>query len=203
MRNKTKLVCGIGVNDADYPVYISATIGGRRNILWACPIYRAWTGMLRRCYSSKLQAKQPTYIGCAVSPEWHSFSAFRGWALTQDWEGNQLDKDLLVPGNKIYSRGTCVFVPPTINNFMTDSGAIRGEWPIGVSWHKRDGVFVSNCSNPITGRLEHLGYFTCPDAAHEAWRARKHELACQYADMQTDTRIAQALRTRYAAGSSA
>lgn len=202
MSNKGKLVRGVGVNDADYPVNITAVIGGRRKALWECRFYRAWVGMLERCYSAKFHDRCPTYIGCSVTPEWHSFSAFRAWMVAQDWEGNHLDKDILHPGNKIYAPDTCVFVSHQLNMFMTDRGAARGEWPIGVHWNRRVGKFVAQCRNPFTGASEYLSLFTCPAEAHEAWRARKHEHACVYADMQTDPRIAKALRARYAQGES-
>lgn len=198
MRAKTKLVCGVGINDAGYQVSLDVTINGRRKTIWRCPIYRKWIGMLGRCYLAKAQAKRPTYIGCSVAREWLTFSAFRAWMLAQDHEGMQLDKDILIQGNKVYSPEACVFVPGSLNRFISDSGASRGEWPIGVRWHKDTEKFNAQCQNPFTGKQESLGLFTGPDAAHEAWRARKHQLACQYADQQTDPRIADALRNRYA-----
>lgn len=154
--------------------------------------------MLSRCYSEECQAKHPTYIGCSVAQEWLTFSAFRAWVVTQPWGGKQLDKDIIVPGNKVYSPETCVFVTGALNTFLCDNGAARGEWPLGVDWHKQNGKFDSRCSNPFTGKREHLGYFDNPQAAHEAWRSRKHELACKYAEMQNDPRITQALRARFA-----
>ena len=54
--------------------------------------------------------------------------------VEQDWEGLQLDKDLLVNGSKVYSRETCVFVSNQVNIFLTERGNDRGEWPIGVNW---------------------------------------------------------------------
>jgi len=33
----------------------------------------------------------------------------------QDWEGKHLDKDILIPGNKIYSPDRCIFVSSLIN----------------------------------------------------------------------------------------
>jgi hypothetical protein len=115
----------------------------------------------------------------------------------QCWQGKELDKDLLVKGNKVYSPSTCVLVSPLTNGFTLDCRASKGDWPIGVSFHKQHKRFGSRCQNPFTKRLEHLGYFNCPEQAHEAWRKRKHELACQLADLQTDERVAAALRTRY------
>lgn len=196
----SKLVHGIGHNDADYPVTTYEVIDGKLKQLQMCHFYRAWKRMIARCYSLKFQAKFPTYRGCSVTQEWHSFVAFRAWMLTQPWEGSELDKDILVPGNKVYSPDTCIFVPSHLNMFMTDRAAARGEWPIGVSWQKSAGKYKAYCRNPFTGKQEHLGLFSDPDNAHEAWRKRKHEHACRYADIQSDPRIAQALLTRYAAG---
>lgn len=192
-----KLICGVVYNDANYQVGIYANIAGKRKRLWACPIYQSWMEMIKRCYSANIQAKQPTYIGCTVAPEWHSFMAFRAWMIKQEWKGNQLDKDILIQGNKVYSSDTCVFVSQKLNGFMNDHGARRGEWPLGVSWYKRSQMFRARCNNPFTGRTESLGYFSDQNEAHEAWRKRKHQHACTYADMQTDPRIAKALRTRF------
>lgn len=84
-----------------------------------------------------------------------------------------------------------------VNSFTLDREAARGEWLIGVSWHKRDGKFRSSCRNPFTKRIEHLGYFTCEVEAHEAWLHRKLELAHELAAEQTDPRVAKALIDRY------
>lgn len=191
------MMCEVGINDAEYQTRLYTKIDGKKNLLWTCPFYQTWTSMLVRCYSLKLHARYPTYAGCSVTKEWLTFSAFREWMAGQDWDGMELDKDILRPGNKVYSPDTCVFVPRALNAFLVDSAAARGEWPIGVYWDVQRGKFQSLCSNPFTGKRESLGRFACPDAAHEAWRARKHEMACAYADQQTDQRIATALRTRY------
>lgn len=196
-RKKTKLVYGVGVNDADYQVSFCATIFGRRKNLWRCPFYQVWNSILGRCYSANFLARQPTYAGCSVAPEWHKFSVFREWMIGQPWEAAHIDKDLLAQGSKIYSPERCVFVPRRLNNFIIESGAARGEWPLGVSWNKRDGKFIARCRNPFTGKDDHLGMFDDQEEAHEAWRLRKHEHAIRYADQQTDPRIAAALRTRY------
>jgi len=156
-----------------------------------------WRNMLMRCYCAKYQAKRPTYIGCSVVPKWLSFTAFRAWMIGQDWQGRVLDKDLLFPGNKVYGPDTCVFISHGLNSFTTDRAADRGEWPIGVHRHKETGKFVAQCRNPFTVKQERLGYYTCPDEAHEAWRSRKHELALQIAVLHADPRIAKALSIRY------
>ena len=192
MRKKTKLVCGVGVNDADYPVRPAINGEGVE-----CPIYVSWKNMLRRCYGEKYKLRRPTYEGCSVYEGWLIFSKFKAWMETQDWKGKELDKDLLFAGNKVYSADTCVFVSSVVNGFLTDRGSCRGELPIGVNWHKRAGKCVAQCRNPFTKKKDHLGLFNCPGMAHKAWKKRKHELACQLADIQTDDRVAAALRVRY------
>lgn len=80
--------------------------------------YQAWHQMLRRCYSLDYQKLYPTYIGCSVNSRWHNFQNFwndieslSGYEL---WKKNDiemhLDKDIIFPGNKIYSRENCKFV---------------------------------------------------------------------------------------------
>jgi 7,8-dihydro-6-hydroxymethylpterin-pyrophosphokinase len=55
-----------------------------------------------------------------VTPEWWSRRAFTEWMRGQEWQGRQLDKDILWPGNKIYAPDKCLFVPQEINNLLTN-----------------------------------------------------------------------------------
>ena len=187
-----RLVCDVGINDSDYitgPSYNGAIV--------RCRFYRVWTDMLTRCYNEKSKKRKPTYIGCTVCDEWLTFSNFKTWMEQQDWEGKELDKDILVYGNKIYSPKTCVFVDRITNAFVTELRSSAGHLPSGVCWHKNRMCFVSNCNNPFSKKIEYLGKYNCQNAAHQAWRKRKHELACKLADLQTDERVANALRLRY------
>ena len=76
-----KPVFGVGVNDASYMTNHKDKDG----IIKVCPYYRRWKNMLKRCYSSKCQDKNPTYLGCAVSNEWLTFSNFKLWMEGQEW----------------------------------------------------------------------------------------------------------------------
>lgn len=199
---KKKLVQGVGINDAVYAVNkweTIVTVDGerKRKLVWGCPCYETWRSMLKRCYSDKQQERQPTYKGCTVSVEWLTFSNFKNWMMNQDWEGKQLDKDLLVKGNKVYNSESCVFVSPMVNSFVTDCGASRGQWLLGVYWDKKAGKFQSRCRNPFTKKQEYIGSFVCEQEAHEAWLKRKIELAHELASIQTDPRVAKALIERY------
>ena len=108
---KRSLVHGVGVNDSDYDTR------NQKNG-WLCPFYVKWCTMLRRCYSLKWHKQYPTYIGCSVCPEWRYFSKFRLWMSTQNWKGMDLDKDILVKGNQVYSPDTCCFIPAAINSLF-------------------------------------------------------------------------------------
>jgi len=197
MRVKEGLVHGIGVNNATYTVTKHEKINGKWKQVWRCPYYAVWEGMLNRCYGVPVLEKYPTYQGCSVCPEWIYFMTFKAWMETQNWQGKELDKDILFEGNKVYSPEACRFVERDLNKFLLDSGRSRGEWPLGVSWHKANGKFQARCCNPLTKEREHLCYFDCPNEAHEAWRKKKHQHALTLADLQDDPLIAEALRNRF------
>lgn len=167
------LVYGVGVNDATYRT--ETRIDGKRV---ACPAYVAWKSMLNRAYSNKCHANRPTYSGVKVCDEWRSLMSFRCWFIESQVDDWHIDKDLLY-GDGIYSPATCIFVPQWLNSFTTDSGASRGEYPIGVHLLKCAGRFQAHCSNPMSKKREHLGLFDTPEEGHLAWRNRKLELALE------------------------
>lgn len=168
MKSKNKLIYGVGINDADY--LVMPRINGKQVM---CPFYQVWQGMLERCYSAKTQEKYPTYRGCVVSKEWLIFSNFREWMQSQKWKGLQLDKDILIEGNKIYAPEYCRFVSHPINSLLNDHGRSRGKYPIGVSMDKRNGRFQAQCS--VMGKLKYIGLYSSPEAAYRAWRGAKAE----------------------------
>ena len=77
--------------------------------------YAAWSGMIKRCYEEKRLKRNPTYRDCTVCDEWRNFQSFAKWFEKNYIEGYQLDKDILVDGNKIYSPEFCSFVTPKEN----------------------------------------------------------------------------------------
>lgn len=186
------MVYGVGLNDADYNV--NPSINGKRV---SCPYYSVWSGILERCYSEKMHEKNKTYKDCTVQSDWLVFSNFKIWMESQDWIGKEIDKDLLIKGNKHYSEHTCVFISSTINSFLTNCAASRGSYPIGVSWSKSKGKFVARCRNPILKKCESLGSFKSESEAAQAWLTRKRQLANILADQQSNKIVADALRRFY------
>ena len=171
---KRKAIFGVGANDASY-----VTTPTGNGVTLRDPAYIAWVNMLTRAYYQKLHDRQQTYSDVTVCKEWHSFSAFRAWWLANYREDWQLDKDLLVVGNREYGPDACIYIPAWLNTFTIYRGASRGELTIGVSLYKKTGRYQSHCCNPITGKRHGLGYFTTLEAAHDAWIKCKLELADQ------------------------
>lgn len=162
---RTKLVCGIGVNDADYTTQKREILpDGKKKLVYLCPYYDRWYGVLSRCYSKRSEKVSPTYKDCYVCDEWLYFSNFKAWMEKHDWEGKDLDKDLLIEGNKVYSPETCIFVPKSVNRFSILRGNNRGLYPLGVSKNTGKESYTATCNKNNT-RVR-LGTFYDPLQAH-------------------------------------
>lgn len=197
-----KLVYGIGINDADYVTKIQETIGRidgkqKQKVVWRCPFYARWHGMLRRCYSDAYKKERPTYKDCTVCKEWLTFSNFKRWMEQQDWEGKELDKDILVYGNKIYSPETCIFVTNSLNLFVMESFAKLGKYPSGVYFNKKRQKFYSQCKDPFGVAPAYLGSFETPHEAHIAWIMKKIEYVDCLSETIEDKRLVTSLKARY------
>ena len=141
--------------------------------------YGLWSGILERCYSLEYKRKQPTYKDATICKEWLNFQNFATWCNEQPFFNAkddkqryyQLDKDILVRGNKIYSPETCCFVPNEVNKLLTLRGLARGDLPIGVCRQKGTGKFLSQCN--YFGSRKHLGSFKTPQEAYVAYKIFK------------------------------
>lgn len=143
-----------------------------------------WGSIVSRCKpNGNFQLKQPTYEGCTNN--FKSFDTFVDWSREQDgynFSDNvrgkswfwQLDKDILVRQNKVYSEDTCLFVPHHVNKFVSVKRRTGMLLPIGVSFHKRVGKFAAQIMG-ISGKVEHLGYMSNPEDAHRLWQRAKYE----------------------------
>jgi hypothetical protein len=183
---RRKLIYGCGINDATYVT--SPVINGKKH---SCPYYRVWNSMLRRCYSLNYQQTRPTYKGCSVCVDWLLFSNFKLWMLQQDWKGKQLDKDLLVRGNKIYSPETCIFVSVEVNSLLNTQEASRGLYKQGVCCDKAKGKFLASCN--VAGIRKYLGYFNTEEEASKAYRRFKYTHIVSVVQEQTNQQLKEAL----------
>ena len=182
-------VCGVGILGTKYPSRVNGVHTKE---------YKLWTSMLERCYSITLKNKYPTYKDCEVSENFKSYEYFYEWCQNQigfnnkDW---QLDKDLLIKGNKVYDENTSVFLPNEINILLTKRTALRGKHLIGVYWSNTNKAFVAQV-NKNKGKQEHLGSFTTEIEAFKAYKQAKESFIKEQAEKwksQIDERAYKAL----------
>jgi len=183
---KAKLVFGVGFNDSPINVFTKNSEGK----IVVCKYYSRWKGVLGRCYDPKYQAKYPAYKGCSVTKSWLTFSSFKKWMESQKWEGMDLDKDIIYPGNKIYSPETCCFVSPPLNKLLTDSRAKRGSYPLGVTFHKSSYQARLGIGSK---KLKYLGSFNTPEEASKVYRKAKRLRILRIACCEPDIRVKQGL----------
>jgi len=195
MNKSNKLVCGIGVKGMDYP-----TTGNADNMQYS-QIYRLWINMLTRC-TEKFQTAHHTYVGTTCSENFKSYTFFTEWCYVQAgftaeavggcW---QLDKDILVKGNKLYSEETCIFVPRRINMLLVKRDSKRGKYPIGVHFDKSIGKFIA-LHGDGSGKQKYLGCFLTKEDAFLAYKTSKEALIKQVANEykeQLDSRVYEVL----------
>ena len=146
--------------------------------------YEEWKGMLRRGFDKEYKNKHSTYKDVTVDEYFHNFQNYCKWREGNYYkiEGEQmcLDKDILYKGNKIYAPDKCIFVPERINKLFLKSDAIRGSYPIGVSYHKASGKYIARC-NTLFNRKQ-LGLYNTPEEAFLAYKEFKEAYIKQIAD---------------------
>lgn len=171
---KNKLVYGVGINDADYKVNISTTVGytleGKQiqKVIWRCPYYKVWSDMLRRCCSEDFKKQNIVYADVEVCEEWLRFSSFRNWSVSRYADGMQLDKDILIRGNRLYSPQTCCYVPNYVNTIILTCSR-RSNMLIGATYKKSRARYSTPyvATSTING---HIGCFSTAEEAHRAWQ---------------------------------
>lgn len=152
-------------------------------------LFRIWRSMRKRC------GKWRNYMDCVVCQEWmHDFQAFAEWATPRYIEGWELDKDILVKGNKTYSPSTCCFVPQHINSIFTNRKKNRGDCVIGVSYSKRYKLYATSVSEYCKG--VYLGSYKDEISAFNTYKKEKEryikEVANKYKD-KLEPRVYDAL----------
>jgi hypothetical protein len=174
-------VYGVGFNDVGF----QPSIDGKH--IWQ---YILWKNMLNRCFSEKEKQRHPTYKNVACCDEWLSFANFFEWVNKEvGYKGKpvgfELDKDIIVKGNKVYSPEFCSFVPTAVNLLLTDRSNDRGEFPVGVYFDRGVGKFKVqfNCF----GKSKYLGLYTTAEDASFAYKTAKEAhikiVATQYKDV--------------------
>lgn len=150
-----------------------------------------WYSLNRRCsQSSRVELR--TYIDCQNN--FHNFEHFKTWAELQhgcmNKESNgkywSLDKDIIVPHNKVYAPERCCFVPTRLNTLLLRHDSGRGEYPLGVYFDYSRGLYKS-VIRVGEGSPKTLGRFSCPKEAHREWQRAKiaqiRQRALEFSDL--------------------
>lgn len=146
-----------------------------------------WNGVIKRSFSESFKNDHPTYKDVSVCDEWLCYNNFEKWFSENYYEVKgermELDKDILVKGNKIYSPDTCIFVPAYINlNFRGKSK--KSGLPKGIQKNGKRYSVSLNC--------KYIGTFETPEKAFQVYKEAKEQYIKQVADEYKD-RIPQKL----------
>lgn len=165
------------VNNPYFPkIYGKGYFGVGRYTKGSGKVYDKWKGVLRRCYCVDNHKTNPSYVGVVVCDEWLNFQNFAAWfnkqtfseSVDEDGKPFQLDKDILVKGNKIYSPETCCLVPQEVNILLTSSKRVRGIYPLGVKRDGKNKKYVAGAK--ATG---YLGLYETVEEAFQAYKVAK------------------------------
>ena len=140
--------------------------------------YHVWKGVIERSSSSTYKERFPSCKYVTVCDEWKDFQNFATWFYQQEFHKGkdekgrsyQLDKDVLLKGNKVYSPDTCCFIPPELNILLANSCAARGSLPLGVRQHRSKKFYASLQK---FGKTVCLGTFNTPEEAFQAYKCAK------------------------------
>lgn len=156
-------------------VYLGQCDEIKRNDRWLQTIstadgyYQTRSGQLWRGIKCRLGKKGYKDVRLGFK----DFQDFAEWCHSQPefyLDGYHLDKDIL-GDSTIYSRGSCCFIPYSLNVVMQGIGSFRKGEKVGASYFKRDDCWRAYCF--VDGQQIHLGYHGTQEAAHNEWRKYK------------------------------
>lgn len=151
-------VYGIGfIGDGDFSA---------KTIKHGLVAYNYWFNMLKRCYSGGYR----TYKECYVCNEWHNFQNFAKWFYEnhpKDGNRYEIDKDIKVDGNRVYSPLTCIFTSRRENSIKANCVKSTFISPLGEEveiyniseFCRNNGLHDGHMSSVRTGKLKsHAGW---------------------------------------------
>ena len=160
-----------------------------------------WHAMRQRCGVGGSKKANAAYADCVMSENFLKFQFFAEWCQTQIGYGlpnYQIDKDILLEGNRVYSEVNCVFVPQELNSFFCSRSGPVSDLPKGVT----------RCKNSYSARFApasvsgYLGMFKTVEEASQSYQdARNKGLArwlrhFQNDEFVIDQRVTNALAER-------
>ena len=135
--------------------------------------------MLTRCYSDKLSQRE-NYKDCSVCNEWLNFQNFAEWYNENKYtlpfnERVELDKDILLKGNKIYMPERCLLVPKRINSIILNRHNERGKCVLGVFYNRNLNKYQASVNDGSGGNI-YLGLFKKEEDAFSEYVKCKKEI---------------------------
>lgn len=160
-------------------------------------ILSIWKDIVKRTTAgSYAQSKLNTYVGCTLDERFKSYQYFNEWYKRQIGFDlmYEVDKDLLVKGNKHYSPELCTLLPKIINGTLCNSKRARGDLPVGVTLHGQNDMYVARCRYVEDGERKRktIGYYKTPEDAFQGYKAFKEAYLKRLADYYRDTISAEA-----------
>ena len=186
-----KLVYGIGINDVMISGFSTSKIG------------RRWYNIIKRTdrRNPNIYGFETTYKDCTLDPRWFKLSAFKEWSEQwDDYENKEIDKDILIPGNKIYGPETCLMVSKSVNLFFRPN--IKRNLARGVHHVSK---FKEGGKNPYSASIVrwseklkkksriHLGHYPTIEEASAAYESARKEEIQFLIETETDIRVKNAL----------
>ena len=143
--------------------------------------YQNWIAMIRRCYDERRKKTYSSYYGtCEVCSEWHNFQVFGTWYEQNFYQvGNErmhIDKDILYPGNKIYSPDTCILVPQRVNEIFHKNGKKIVDTDLPETIRRRGDKFY------VEFRSKGIGTYDTVEECLEKYNIKKLEYLRNSAD---------------------
>ena len=182
-----QLIYGVGVNDVMIPEFSKTRT------------YRTWGGMIRRTGKRDPNMHNfDSYKDCNLDPRWYKLSVFKEWIEQwDDYENKEIDKDILIPGNKDYGPDSCLMVRPFVNLWFKPNAA-KGDLPRGVSWNpawrrgKSPNPYRAQIT-PIGGKRTGLGYYSTVEKASTVFESARKEQLKILIETETDLKVKNAL----------
>ena len=163
----------VGIVGKKYPTHDSKGIKYTKE-------YLTWTNMIRRCYDESVRYKNLTYYDCMCCEQWMYYENFYEWMHSQEnfdlllsIDDMSIDKDIILKGNKMYNPDNCCLVPQRVNNLLLKSNNIRGQWPIGVHYLRKNNKFVAQCGGQ--DNHNYLGLYSTPEEAFYVYKDFKEK----------------------------
>ena len=182
-----ELIYGVGINDVMIPYFTESRI------------WRQWCGIIRRTGKRDPNMHNfDSYKDCTLDPRWYKLSVFKEWIEQwDDYDNKEVDKDILIPGNKHYGPDTCLMVRRVVNAWFRPNAA-KGGLPRGVSWNtgwkrgKSPKPYRAQIT-PIGGKRTGLGYYDTIEEASVVFESARKEQLKILMETETDLKVKNAI----------